>query len=113
MLPPVVLLHGSLHSLTVLMTEWIDPPDDDVVARLELNTTQEAPEIRLVEIVADLESVPETELDPIYNCIDDVVDSLLSSPPSSTANAELEFTYEGYRIHVKQGGTAVFRDATI
>ncbi|WP_090303329.1 HalOD1 output domain-containing protein [Natronorubrum texcoconense] len=95
------------------MTEWIDPPDDDVVARLELDTTQEAPEIRLVEIVADLESVPETELDPIYNSIDDVVDSLLSSPPSSTANAELEFTYEGYRIHVKQGGTAVFRDATV
>ncbi|ELY40062.1 HalOD1 output domain-containing protein [Natronorubrum tibetense] len=94
------------------MNEWIDPPDDDVVARLDLDTTQEAPEIRLVEIVADLESVPETELDPIYNCIDEVVDSLLSSPPSPTANAELEFTYEGYRIHVQQGGAAVFRDAT-
>lgn len=94
------------------MTEWIDPPDDDVVASLDLDTTQESPEIRLVEIVADLESVPETELDPIYNSIDDVVDALFSSPPSGTADAELEFTYQGYRIHVEQDGTTVFRDET-
>lgn len=95
------------------MTESIDPADDDdVVARYELDTTQEAPAVQLVEVVAALENTDQTALEPIYNRIDELIADLFSTPPPATADAVLEFTYQGYRITVRQDGTTVFRHST-
>lgn len=92
------------------MTKPIDSTDaDDVAAQRTLDTTRESPAIQLVEVVADLERSAVAELPPIYNCIDHMIADLFSSPPPSAADAELEFTYQGYRIHVQQDGTAAFR----
>ena len=91
------------------MTESIDSGDDDVVARRTLDTSEDAPAIELVEFVADLEGADAMELDPIYDRTDDLVEDLFSTPPLSDADAELAFTYEGYRIHVRQNGTVTVR----
>lgn len=91
------------------MTEWTDPAADDVATSCEFDTTKEAATIRLVETVADLEDVEPTELRPLYDCIDDLLADLFSAPPSTNAAAELEFTYQGYRIRVRQDGVARVR----
>ncbi|MDQ2049425.1 HalOD1 output domain-containing protein [Natronolimnohabitans sp. A-GB9] len=84
----------------------------NVVARRDLDTTRETPTIELVEVVADLEETDPTALSPLYEQIDDMVAGLFSSPPSGTADAKLEFSYHGYRIHIQQNGTATFLQAS-
>ncbi|ADB61548.1 hypothetical protein Htur_2673 [Haloterrigena turkmenica DSM 5511] len=87
-----------------------DPFDDDVVTRRTLDTSRDAPAIGLVEIVADVEGTDAMELAPIYDRADDLVADLFESPPEADADAELEFSYQGYRITVRQDGTVVIRD---
>ncbi|MXV61179.1 hypothetical protein GS429_03710 [Natronorubrum sp. JWXQ-INN-674] len=83
-----------------------------VLTRRELDTGRDVPETQLVEVVAELEESGMTELSPIYGCIDDMIADLFSSPPPAEAEAQLEFTYQGYRIHVRQNGVATFRRAS-
>lgn len=92
------------------MSEWNDSRDD-VVARCELDPAADAPAIELVGLVADLEEADPMELPPLYERIDDLIDALFSSPPATAAGAELEFSYEGYRIRLQQNGTATVRQA--
>lgn len=88
----------------------IDSPNaEDVVTRRELDTTVESPGIQIAEIVADLEGCDTIDLSPIYDCIDSMIADLFSSPPPAEADAELAFTYLGYRIRLQQDGTATFR----
>ncbi|MCW8172318.1 HalOD1 output domain-containing protein [Natrialba swarupiae] len=89
------------------MSDGIDPTDGSVVARQTLDDSRDAPATQIVETIATLEGVDPTELSPVYGCADDLVTDLLSSPPSSEADATLEFTYQGYRVHVRQDGVAV------
>ena len=90
--------------------------DDDettgVLTRRELDTTQDAPATQIVEVVADLEDCSVLDLSPIYDCLDGMIADLFSSPPPADAEAELEFTYQGYRIHVSQDGTTTVRRAS-
>ncbi|MFC4543400.1 HalOD1 output domain-containing protein [Halosolutus amylolyticus] len=90
------------------MTESIDSTDDDIVTCRDLDTSRESPAIQIVDIVADLEDADPAEIDPIYNCVDGLIADLFSSPPPAAAEAELTFTYQGYRIHVQQDGTTTF-----
>lgn len=94
------------------MTESTDSGGDDVVARCRLDTGGDAPAIQLVGLVADLEDADPMELDPLYSQIDDLLNALFDSPPAAAADAELEFTYEEYRIRLDQNGTAIVRRAS-
>lgn len=87
-----------------------DSSDDDVVTRRALDTSRDTPAIGLVEIVADVDGTDAMELTPIYDRADDLVADLFESPPEADADAELEFSYQGYRITVRQDGTVVIRD---
>ncbi|WP_276301801.1 HalOD1 output domain-containing protein [Halorussus lipolyticus] len=90
------------------------PPDaDDFIVHRELfegdepDATDE-PEIDIAKIVADLEGKEATDISSLYDTIDHVVEHLYSNPPPIEAQAELEFTYEGYRIELSQDGRATF-----
>lgn len=87
-----------------------DSSDDDVVTRRTLDTSRDVPAIGLVEIVAELEETDAMELTPIYDRADDLIADLFGTPPGSDADAELEFSYQGYRIEVQQDGTVVIRE---
>ena len=89
------------------MTESIDSPDN--VECLEIDTTEGAPAVQLVELVADLEGADPAELAPVYDCIDHMIADIFSSPPPGEADAELEFSYQGYRVHVRQDGIVTVR----
>jgi hypothetical protein len=94
------------------------PPDSDqfIIHRKLFEERQpsgaENPEIDLAEIVADLEGKDATDIASLYETIDHVVEHLYSNPPPIEAQAQLEFTYEGYRIELSQDGRATFMKIT-
>jgi len=81
--------------------------DRESISR-ELDTDADEPATQIVLAVADIEGKDVDELGSMYETIDHVVDNLFSNPPSQGADVEVSFNYEGYRIHVDQGGTAEF-----
>lgn len=68
------------------------------------------PQMQFIREIANLKGVEETELGSLYPTIDDMVERLYSDPPSSLAQTELTFVYEGFRITLYQDGTAVFQE---
>ncbi|ELZ04334.1 hypothetical protein C480_12506 [Natrialba aegyptia DSM 13077] len=98
----------------VPMTEIIGSPgnSDEILTRRTLDTEQDAPATQIVETIAELENTGPTELSPIYNCIDDLIANLFSSPPPGEADANITFTYRGYRIHVQQNGRMTILQST-
>jgi len=77
----------------------------DVITRRTLDTDQETPATQVAELVADLEDRDATDLSPIYYSVNELLTDLFSSPPRTTANAVVEFTYEGYQFRLRQDGT--------
>lgn len=73
------------------------------------DTEQNQPTVDVTETVAGLKDVESDELSPLYDSIDHVIDNVFSNPPSPDADVEVSFTYEGYRITVRQDGQATFR----
>lgn len=86
-----------------------DPTETDVVRR-KLDTSREAPATGVAETVAELEDEDYTELSPLYDCIDHVLDDLFSTPPAPEAQVEISFDYAGYRITVEQTGDVTLVD---
>jgi len=89
------------------------PPDSDsVIVHRELFEGEQPgtddPEIDIARIVADLEGEDPTDIGSLYDTIDHLVEHLFSNPPPIEAQAELEFTFEGYRIELSQDGQATF-----
>jgi hypothetical protein len=81
--------------------------DEEIVHRT-LDPDRDDPAVEVAEIVADLEGTTPAKLPATYNRIDHVVDHIFSDPPAPEAQIMIEFTYGGYRITVKQDGTARF-----
>lgn len=81
---------------------------EEEVVRRELNTDGEEPATQLAMAVADIDGREVNDLASIYDTVDHVVDNIFSTPPSSQAQLEVSFNYEGYRISVDQDGTAEF-----
>ena len=66
------------------------------------------PNLKVIQTVSDLEDCDPTDCSPLYSTIDDVIATIYGDPPSSDAGVEITFTYEGYRITLRQDGTAEF-----
>lgn len=81
--------------------------NDDVVCQ-ELDTTRSEPAVEVAEVVASLEDTDQDTLTPVYEQIDHVLAHIFSDPPDSSAQIEITFTYESYRVTVEQNGTAQF-----
>lgn len=89
------------------------PESDSVIVHRELFEGQrpgdaDDPQIDIARIVANLEGEEATDIGSLYDTIDHVVEHLYSNPPPIEAQAELEFTFEGYRIKLSQDGQATF-----
>ncbi|AQL44531.1 hypothetical protein BV210_09785 [Halorientalis sp. IM1011] len=59
---------------------------------------------RLLQLIAEVEGIDVTELPPIYDRIDHLVTRMYEDPPSAEAQAQLKFSYAGYRITLDQDG---------
>jgi hypothetical protein len=90
------------------------PPDsDNVIVHRKLFEGAnpgdgDTPEIDIAQIVAELEGKDATDISALYDTIDHLVEHMFSNPPPIEAQAQLEFTYEGYRILLLQDGEATF-----
>lgn len=89
------------------------PNSEEVIVHRELfegdaPDAEDDPEIDIARIVADLEGKETTDISALYDTIDHLVEHLYSTPPPIEAQAQLEFTFEGYRIVLTQDGTARF-----
>ena len=84
-----------------------DRGEDEIVYR-ELDTDREYPAVQIAEIVAELEGRNVGDLTSTYDCVDHVLENVLSEPPSPEAQLQVTFSYEGYRITVEHDGSAAF-----
>lgn len=66
------------------------------------------PSVQVVEIIAELEGKELVEMTPAYHHLGDVLEEIFSNPPVQEAEVEITFSYEGYRITIKQDGSAHF-----
>ena len=80
--------------------------DDRNIVHRNLETDGSNPSAQVAEIVADLEGEDVRSLPSIWDCIDHLLDHIFSNPPSAEAQAEVTFSYYGYRITVEQNGRA-------
>ena len=87
--------------------ETMEDDFEEVVHR-QLDTETESPAVEIAEYVAELEGKDATDLTTIYGRVGDVLDNIFSEPPAPDAQLEVAFTYESYRITVRQDGTATF-----
>lgn len=100
---------GNFNARGVLRADMEEDTASDVYYR-RLDTDREAPAEEISEVVAELEDTPNEELTPVWVVIDDVLQNLFSDPPSSDAEVQVAFSYEGYRIVVDQDGSATFTE---
>lgn len=84
-----------------------DQPERKIITR-QLDVGADDPSTLVAEAVADIEGKDPTELATIYERMDGTLDHIFSDPPSPEAQLEITFSYEGYRITVRQDGTAKF-----
>ena len=79
-------------------------PTERQIHRRRIDPSNEEVNTALLRIVADLEECEMEELPSFWMQVDSLVDDLFSDPPSADANAQVIFTYAGYRIAVEQNG---------
>jgi hypothetical protein len=84
---------------------------DEIVHR-QLDTDADNPAGEVAVIVAELSDRDMEDLEPAWQVVDDILVHLFSDPPASDAQAEIAFTYEGYRVTIEQNGTGTFVDAS-
>ncbi len=83
----------------------MEQPTDTEIVHRELDTDGENPGVQIATIVAELEGTEPTDVADMYGCVDGVLDHLFSNPPSPDAQMEITYSYEGYRVTVRQDGT--------
>ena len=80
----------------------------ETITRREFDTEEDDPRQQVIQTVADLKDVEQDELQPFYTEVDHIVDNLYKDPPAAQAQVIIEFSYEGYRIKLRQDGSATF-----
>ena len=77
---------------------------------IEVEIGPDEPELPFADVVAELNGVRPDDLSPSSSKLDDLVRGVLLSPPPAQNQAEISFTYEGFRVTVYHDGHAVLRD---
>ena len=80
------------------------------VHHVDIEIDPEGPEVSFADVVAELKDTRSSELAPISSELDDLVRGVLLSPPPERNQAEVSFTYEGFRVTLYHDGHAVLRD---
>lgn len=83
------------------------PPSEQVVHRA-LDVDGAEPAMQIAEHVAALSDRDVESLASTWETFGHVVDDLFEDPPAPSAQVQVTFTYEGYRITVDQEGYATF-----
>lgn len=97
-----------LNRHNIIHDDTMDTNPEKTVIHRKFETDEENPSSQVAEVIAELENAETTELGPIWDCIDGVLDNLFSNPPDPQAQMVIKFSYEGYRISVSQDGNAEF-----
>lgn len=78
--------------------------DDARMHHRKLTPDAETANRRLLRLLANVENCEVNDLPPLYGQIDHMVEYLFTDPPPGDAQAELAFSYHGYRIELDQTG---------
>ncbi|WP_115863959.1 HalOD1 output domain-containing protein [Halorussus litoreus] len=78
--------------------------DDDRIYHRKVTPDAEEANQSLLRLLANVENCEVTDLPPLYEQIDHMVEHLFTQPPPDDAQAELTFSYHGYRIELDQTG---------
>ena len=81
--------------------------DRDTVSRV-FDPEGDDPNMKVLAVISDLEDCDPRDCSPLYTTIDDVIADIYEDPPSPDADVEITFSYEGYRITLRQDGRAEF-----
>lgn len=81
-----------------------EPPSGGQTHHYQIDPSGGEVNTSLLELVASQEECRMDELPPFWTRVDSLVEDLFSDPPSTDAQAQVEFTYAGYRITVDQSG---------
>lgn len=90
------------------MEHMSDNRGEMAATRVEFDIDKENPEVNVAEKAAELEGKELSEMAPLYETIDHLIEHLFAEPPEPDAQVQMEFTYEGYRILLNQDGYATF-----
>lgn len=80
------------------------------VHHVQIEIDPEEPEVPFVETLADIKGVDQSDLDPLHSNLDNLIGGVLLSPPPEENQAEISFTYEGFRVTLYHDGHAVLRE---
>jgi hypothetical protein len=80
------------------------------VIKRQVEPVENEANYRILRTIADVEDKDVTELPPMYNYIDSVLDNLFDDPPDEKAEIEITFSFLGYRITVDQEGQITLRN---
>lgn len=83
-------------------------PHDGEIVYESLDKARAEPAVQIAEVVASLEDTDQDRLTPVYRQIDHVLQHIFSDPPDESAQIEVTFRYENYRVTVEQNGEAKF-----
>ena len=81
--------------------------DRETVSR-SFDPKADDPHMKVIAVISELEDCDPRDCSPLYTTIDDVIDDIYEDPPSPDADVEITFSYEGYRITLRQDGRAEF-----
>lgn len=87
----------------------MENPSESPIVYRELDRDGENPAVQVARVVAELDDRDVTAMDDVYGCVDGVLDRLFDDPPSPDAKMTISFDYAGYRVTVRQDGSAEFR----
>ncbi|WP_423999211.1 HalOD1 output domain-containing protein [Haloarcula salina] len=80
-----------------------EAPERSLIKR-EVEPVEDEANFRVLETIADVEGVEVTDLPPLYERIDHILDHLFDNPPAPEAQVVITFSYHGYRVRVDQDG---------
>jgi len=80
-----------------------ESPESSLIRR-EVEPAEDEANYRVLETIADVEGVEVTDLPPLYERIDHILDHLFDTPPAPDAQVVITFSYYGYRVRVDQEG---------
>lgn len=84
---------------------------DQTVHHVEISFDDTAdPGVTFARALASVKGVKPDDLAPMHSHLDDLVSAVVMSPPPEENQAEIAFSYEGFRVTLYHDGHAVLRE---